>query len=207
MWDELYDQADSMGRAQAQPPSSRPVAARQPPCNPLRSCPAADLHLPACAAPRLPFSRPAPALHPAPTQPCPLRVRAGALTELGAGGARHPPHPPATPGWRHRGRRHRGRGSRRGVHRAAARARCRRGRHRLGCGHTGGRARLQGGQEQEEEEEEEALSARVCVWVHCARVPKEPPVAAAAWIRAPAPEQIYYRAQLDWNCALRIWLK
>ena len=169
MWDELYDQADSMGRAQAQPPSSRPVAARQPPCNPLRSCPAADLHLPACAAPRLPFSRPAPALHPAPTQPCPLRVRTGALTELGAGGARHPPHPPATPGRRHRGRRHRGRGSRRGVCRAAARARCRQGRHRRGCGHTGGRARPQGGQEQEEEEEEEALSARVCVCVGALR--------------------------------------
>ena len=182
MWGELYDQADSMGRAQAQLalqlPCSHPAAALQ-----LLSCScSAAALLPHCSCPpvpRLPGTLPAPArrlrctlpcilrctLHPALhsalpcTLPstCPARLRTGGLPQLGAGGTRRPPHAPAT-----RGRRHRGRGSRRRARHAAARAAdrtcCWRGRHRRGCGHTGGRARPQGGPEQEEEEE--ALSGR-----------------------------------------------
>ena len=146
------------------------AAIPQPPC----SCSAAAL-LPHCSCPpvpRLPGTLPAPArrlrctlrcilrctLHPAVhsalpcTLPstCPARLRTGGLPQLGAGGTRRPPHAPAT-----RGRRHRGRGSRRRARRAADRAA---DRTRCWRGHTGGRARPQGGQEQEEEEE--ALSRR-----------------------------------------------
>ena len=74
MWGELYDQADSMGRAQAQLalqlPCSHPAAALQLLC----SCPASALQLPTCAAParHLACTRPAPALHPAlHPAPCP----------------------------------------------------------------------------------------------------------------------------------------
>ena len=171
MWGELYDQADSMGRAQAQLPCSYLATALQPPCN----CLAAALQPPTSDSGRLRLRLG----RQTQTQP----VCTGGLPQLGAGGARRPPHTPATRGQRRRGRCHRGRGSRCRVRRAAARAaartRCWRGRCRRGCGHTGGRGRPQG--EQEQEEEEEALSGRV--WavgpLRSALAPLCSPVAAA----------------------------